>query len=110
MAARRRIALVSGPAEQAHTFTTRRARLLKTGTIRMLMGAVTRLPMPLGFVETPGDWPPPSPSCKGFVLNPSGHVLQATCVSLHLWRYGNTTAAAVLVKKRGSQRKEKGGK
>jgi hypothetical protein len=82
-----------------HAFGLGRPRLLLTcipsGCVRMILGVLTRMPMPEGFVPTPGDWPPPSPNCQGFVLNPSGHVMQATMGCIYLFRIGHKRSAVV---------------
>jgi hypothetical protein len=63
---------------------------IPAGCIRMVVGVLTRMPVPDGYVAKPGDWPPPSPHCRGFVLNPSGHVMNATLACLYLHRVGHT--------------------
>lgn len=65
--------------------------VLPAGALRMIIGSLTRLPMPRGFVPVAGDWPPPSNNCSGFVLNPSGHCMQITVGSLVLYRKGHMT-------------------
>lgn len=80
-----------------HAFVLGEPRLVLTcipaGCGRMVLGVLTRMPMPEGYVPTPGDWPPPSPSCPGFVFNPSGHVMQATMGCIYLFRTGRTWTA-----------------
>lgn len=61
---------------------------LPSNCIRMIIGVLTRMPIPEGYIAKPGDWPPPSPHCPGFILNPSGHVMNATLVCLSLFREG----------------------
>ena len=44
---------------------------IPAGMMRMTIGVFTRMPEPEGYAPTPGDWPPPSDDCPGFILNPS---------------------------------------
>ena len=44
---------------------------IPAGMMRMTIGVFTRMPEPEGYIPTPGDWPPPSDDCPGFILNPS---------------------------------------
>lgn len=60
---------------------------------RMVIGSITRLPVPAGFVPVKGDWPPSSADCTGFVFNPSGHVLGLFLATIELRRTGWHTAA-----------------
>ena len=56
------------------------------GCIRMVIGALTRLPAPRGYHPAEGDWPPQTSACPGFIFTPSGHVLQSVMLALTLRR------------------------
>ena len=66
------------------------------GCIRMVIGALTRLPAPRGYYPAEGDWPPQTVACPGFIFNPSGHVLSSVILALTLRRTeGAQRSAAV---------------
>ena len=66
-------------------------------SIRMMIGLLTRLPVPSKFEPVSGDWPPSKPGvCDGFIFNPSGHVLAAVLVSLDLRHKGRFVAASAV--------------
>ena len=52
--------------------------------VRMIIGVATRLPVPAGFKPIAGDWPPYDDNCRGFIWNPSGHVIGLLLASWEL--------------------------
>jgi hypothetical protein len=63
---------------------------------RMVIGVATRLPTPTDFQPIAGDWPPYDDNCRGFIWNPSGHVIGLLLAAFELSYRGHFGLAKAL--------------